>query len=103
MKTVQLLKLTTGEEILGRVSFDNGLYNITMPVNIVQDSENMGFEPFMPYAECESFDFDSSHVILAVNPTSALTNLYLHATEANEGGGGLIDTSAAPSQQGIIV
>ncbi len=101
MKTVQLLKLTTGEEILGRVSYADGLYNITMPVNIVQDDSNMGFEPFMPYAETESFDFSEAHIVLACDPTPTLADYYLKATTVEQAS--MIDTSAAPSQQGIIV
>tara|TARA_R100000541_G_scaffold57073_1_gene66934 strand:- start:487 stop:798 length:312 start_codon:yes stop_codon:yes gene_type:complete len=103
MQTVQLLKLISGEEVLGRVSQDrSGTYTIAMPVVIIQDQNNMGFEPFMPYADSESFDIASDKVIFTCKPTSALESHYIAATTPQEAPS-IIDTSAAPSQSGIIV
>ena len=102
MQTVQLLKLVSGEEVLGRVSLDrSSVYTITMPVIIIQDQNNMGFEPFMPYAESDSFDIASDKIIFACKPTAALESHYISATTPEDTS--IIDTSAAPSQQGIIV
>jgi hypothetical protein len=81
MQTVQLLKLVSGEELLGRVSCDdNAVYTITMPVTIVQDESNMGFEPFMPYSDSDSFEISGDKVILAANPTVSLKDYYINAT-----------------------
>jgi hypothetical protein len=106
MQTVQLLKLVSGEELLGRVSCDDKqclcpVYTITMPVTIVQDESNMGFEPFMPYSDSESFQISGDNVILVANPTVSLKDYYINATTPQEAS--VIDTSAAPSQSGIIV
>jgi len=102
MQTVQLIKLTSGEELLGRVSqCESGTYTITMPVTIVQDENNMGFEPFMPYSDSDSFEISNVNVILAANPTASLKDYYINATTPQEAS--VIDTSAAPSQAGIIV
>ena len=100
MQTVQLLKLISGEELLGRVSCDdNAVYTITMPVTIVQDESNMGFEPFMPYSDSESFQISGDKVILVANPTVSLKEYYINATEPQEAPS-VIDMSAT---SGIIV
>lgn len=100
MQTVQLLKLVSGEELLGRVSSDdNGVYTITMPVTIVQDESNMSFEPFMPYSDSESFQISSDKVILAANPTVSLKDYYINATTPAKAES-VIDMSAT---SGIIV
>jgi len=101
MQTVQLLKLVSGEELLGRVSCDdNAVYTITMPVTIVQDESNMGFEPFMPYSDSDSFEISGDKVILAANPTVSLKDYYINATTPTEGSESVIDLSAT---SGIIV
>jgi len=100
MQTVQLLKLVSGEELLGRVSCDdNAVYTITMPVTIVQDESNMGFEPFMPYSDSESFQISGAQVILAANPTVSLKDYYINATTPAETES-VIDLSAT---SGIVV
>lgn len=100
MQTVQLLKLVSGEELLGRVSCDdNAVYTITMPVTIVQDESNMGFEPFMPYSDSDSFEISGDKVILAANPTVSLKDYYINATTPAETES-VIDLSAT---SGIIV
>ena len=77
MKNVQLLKLISGEEVLGTVEVKSDLYTITMPVTIIQNDNKMGFIPFMPYAQSESFDISKVNVILMVEPTAALKDHYL--------------------------
>jgi hypothetical protein len=100
MQTVQLLKLVSGEELLGRVSCDdNAVYTITMPVTIVQDESNMGFEPFMPYSDSESFQISGDNVILVANPTVSLKDYYIKATTPAETES-VIDLSAT---SGIVV
>ena len=100
MQTVQLLKLVSGEELLGRVSCDdNAVYTITMPVTIVQDESNMGFEPFMPYSDSESFQISGDKVILVANPTASLKDYYINATTPAETES-VIDLSAT---SGIVV
>ena len=100
MQTVQLLKLVSGEELLGRVSSDdNGVYTVTMPVTIVQDENNMGFQPFMPYADSDSFQIAGVNIILAVNPTEALKDYYIKSITPQEEPS-VIDLSAT---SGIIV
>jgi hypothetical protein len=104
MQTVQLLKLVSGEELLGRVSRDDKqclcpVYTITMPVTIVQDESNMGFEPFMPYSDSESFQISGDNVILVANPTVSLKDYYIKATTPAETES-VIDLSAT---SGIVV
>lgn len=77
MKNVQLLKLISGEEVLGTVEAKSDSYTITMPVTIIQNDNKMGFIPFMPYAQSESFDISKVNVILMVEPTAALKDHYL--------------------------
>jgi len=94
---IKLLKLVTGEEVLARTDVDDaGMYTLKMPVTITQDSTNLGFEPFMPYAASDTFEIDAAQVVFACDPTAALADHYVQSTSS-------IDTSAAPSQSGIIV
>ena len=79
-KNVQLIKLISGEEVLSRVNVKSGIYTLTMPVTIVQDETNLGFEPFMPYSMSETFDIRKENVVFACTPTAALTDHYLKST-----------------------
>ena len=80
MKNVQILKLISGDEVMARTQVKSGVYTLTMPVTIVQDENNLGFEPFMPYSLSETFDIRKENVILACTPTTALTDHYLKST-----------------------
>ena len=93
MQKVQLLKLTSGDEVMARTQVKSGLYTITMPVTIVQDENNLGFEPFMPYSSSDTFDIRKENVVLVCDPTVALKDHYLKSTTT-------LDTSA---QSEIIV
>ena len=93
MKNVQILKLTSGDEIMARTQVKSGVYTITMPVTIVQDENNLGFEPFLPYAGTDTFDIRKENVLIACDATAALKDHYLKSTSP-------IDTSA---QSEIIV
>lgn len=86
MKNVQLLKLISGEEVLGTVDdkAESHYCNITMPVTIIQNENKMGFIPFMPYAQSESFDISKANIILMVEPTTALKDHYLKSVSPIE-------------------
>lgn len=92
---VKLLKLITGEEILARVNVDRaGVYTLKMPVTVVQNDVNLGFEPFMPYAASDTFEIASEKVIFDCDPTAALSDHYVQSTST-------IDMSAA-APQGVV-
>jgi len=57
----------------------------------------MGFEPFMPYSESDTFNISSDKIVLSCKPTGALKEHYINAT--SEESASVIDTS----QSGIIV
>ena len=80
MKNVQILKLISGDEVMARVQVKSGLYTLTMPVTIVQDENNLGFEPFMPYSASETFDIRKENVMYTCPPTAALADHYLKST-----------------------
>ncbi len=79
-KNVQLIKLISGEEILARTQVKSGIYTVTMPVVVVEDENNLGFQPFMPYSMSETFDIRKESVLLTCTPTAALTDHYLKTT-----------------------
>ena len=92
---IKLLKLITGEEVLARTDVDRaGVYTLKMPVTITQDSTNLGFEPFMPYAASDTFEIDAAQVVFSCDPTAALADHYVQSTSS-------IDMSAA-TPQGVI-
>ncbi len=92
---IKLLKLVTGEEVLARTDVDRaGMYTLKMPVTITQDSTNLGFEPFMPYAASDTFEIATAQVVFVCDPTAALADHYVQSTSS-------IDMSAA-TPQGVI-
>ena len=80
MKKVQILKLISGEEVLARTDLKSGTYVLKMPVTVVQDNDNLGFQPFMPYAASDEFRIDKEKVVFTCTPTAALTDHYLKST-----------------------
>jgi hypothetical protein len=65
-----------------------------MPVTIVQNDVNLGFEPFMPYAASDTFTIAGEKVVFNCDPTAALVDHYVQSTST-------IDMSAA-APQGVI-
>jgi len=82
--TVQILKLITGEELIGKiVANDFAGIIIDNPANIhmapTQDSKmQLYLIPYAPYAEKDQFTLKQEHVIMQYEPNTDLLNKYNH-------------------------
>lgn len=82
--TVQIVKIITGEELIGNIindQFDEIV--IDNPANIhmapTQDSRmQLYLIPYAPYAEKDRFTLSKSHVIMQYEPNVDLLNKYNH-------------------------
>lgn len=78
---VKIIKLITGEEIIGDTTQQGDNVTITNPatVHLVPgESGRMGMAmiPFAPYAEEDSFMFNLTHIMTAYTPGDDLRNQY---------------------------
>jgi hypothetical protein len=80
---VKILRLVTGEELLGEVLDLNNTLQIKNPVRIVvmpnkldPKTPNVGFAPWAEFSEDKSFDLDKSHIIAIINPIKEFVNQY---------------------------
>lgn len=81
---IRILKLTTGEEILGEIVSDTAIIRIKNPVGIavVRDKSgmpNVGFAPFPLHAESKSgltVDIDRHHVVYSYEPAEDFVTNY---------------------------
>jgi F0F1-type ATP synthase alpha subunit len=80
--TVQILKLLTGEELIGKIVEQDHLdITIDSPANIhmapTQDSRmQLYLIPYAPYAEKDVFTLKQEHVIMQYDPNVDLLNKY---------------------------
>jgi hypothetical protein len=84
MKVVRLLRLTTGEEIIGKVDEDYDPHNDTVvdnPVIIVPSAEGkLTFMPFIGYADLDKVLVKSEHLMFVVNPGPNMEDSYNQMT-----------------------
>jgi len=82
MANIQLLTFKTGQTILADLSYDDGVYTLKTPVNIVpQQTEKgmmLGFLPFLDYSEEFKTGIQiSEELVMTVNtPVRELVNQY---------------------------
>lgn len=82
--SAQILKLITGEELIGKVIAQDDLtVTIDNPANIhmapTQDSRmQLYLIPYAPYAEKDQFTLKQKHVIMQYEPNIDLLNKYNH-------------------------
>ena len=54
MKDIQIVRLSTGEEVVAKVAYDKGFYTLTDAILLVPAGEGkIGMVPFIPYATRE--------------------------------------------------
>lgn len=82
--SVQILKIITGEELIGKI-VDEGELGVVIdnPANIhmapTQDSRmQLYLIPYAPYAEKDQFTLKQEHVIMQYEPNTDLLNKYNH-------------------------
>ena len=85
MKNVQLLRLTSGEELLSDVDL-NGIDTETIILKdtlclIPAGEGKIGFMPFMPYTKAkDGLELDMKHIMFMVEPNDMLLEQHRNAT-----------------------
>jgi len=83
-KNLLLLRLSTGEEIMGDVTSNNGkVLTVKNPVRIVvvpsktePNNPSVAFAPFMQWSDDKELTFNSNHVIVTASPITEFVNQY---------------------------
>ena len=81
---VKILKLITGEELLGEMLPGGpSVYNIKNPVRIVvmpnkmdPKTPNVGFAPWAEFSNQNTFIIDKSHILCVIDPITEFVNQY---------------------------
>jgi len=95
MADVKLFRLTTGEDVIGKVKeeiFDeNGISThmiLQKPFVIIPQQEapgkpvTLGFHQYIPYGKCDEVTFKQDNIVTSVDPNDELKKTY----QANTGG-----------------
>ena len=99
MKEVKLIRLVSGEEVLGDITPERDGYTVKEAYVLIPGGEGkIAFMPFQPYCKVaeNGIHIKEEHVLFITEPVDDLADQI-------RGQSSVIDTSAAPSQQGIIV
>lgn len=84
MTDIKILRLITGEEIIGEITLDTG-FKITIknPIRIVvlpgksnNDNPTVGLAPWTEFSSDSEFTLDKQHVLLIMEPISEFINQY---------------------------
>jgi len=84
VENLKILRLSTGEEIMGEVTSDNGtVVTIKNPIRIIvvpsqSDPKNpsVAFAPFMQWSDDKELTLNKNHVITIVAPITEFVNQY---------------------------
>lgn len=81
MSEVKILRLTSGEELIGKVTQSDNLYNIKKAYILIPMGQGqIGFAPYMPYTKAEDgIDIPDMHVMFALQPMIEMENQYTSA------------------------
>jgi hypothetical protein len=82
--TVQIVRLLTGEDLLGKimpsgseiVRIQNPVRVVVMPNKIDPKTPNVGFAPWAEFSEQKTFDIDKRHVLCIIEPIKEFINQY---------------------------
>jgi|TARA_B110000259_G_scaffold6778_1_gene7454 hypothetical protein len=81
MKDIQIVRLSTGEEVVAKVAYDKGFYTLTDAILLVPAGEGkIGMVPFIPYATREPVVIGEAHVMFTVEPMDELKKQVIEAT-----------------------
>ena len=82
-KNIKIVRLTTGEDLIGEVQEGSGIVNIKKPYIIYPTSQpkpgeaiKFGMFTFIPYAETDSVKIEQSKTLLIVEPKQDLLASY---------------------------
>lgn len=81
---VKILKLITGEELLGEIlpggpsvcEIKNPVRIVVMPNKIDPKTPNVGFAPWAEFSDQKTFIIDKSHVLCIIEPIKEFVNQY---------------------------
>ena len=96
MKEIQLLRLTSGEEVIGKVTdTEDGWYIEDAIVMIPAGEGKIGFMPWMPYTKAkDGVEIPKKHVMFVVEPIDDLKDQWRQNTSGlvvpNSGGLGIV-------------
>lgn len=103
MKEVKLIRLVSGEEVLGDIKAEREGYTVREAYVLIPGGEGkIAFMPFQPYCKVaeQGIHLKEEHVLFVTEPVDELADQIIsQSATANS----VIDTSAAPSTSGIIV
>ena len=81
MKDIQIVRLSTGEEVVAKVVYDKGFYTLTDAILLVPAGEGkIGMVPFVPYAERKPISIAENHVMFVAEPMDELKKQVIEAT-----------------------
>lgn len=81
MSDVQIVRLSTGEEVVAKVNYDKGFYTLTDGILLVPAGEGkIGMVPFVPYAKRTPVAVSEQHVMFVVEPADELKKQVIEAT-----------------------
>ncbi len=81
MSDVQIVRLSTGEEVVAKVTYDKGFYTLTDGILLVPAGEGkIGMVPFVPYAERKPISIAENHVMFVAEPMDELKRQVIEAT-----------------------
>ena len=81
MSDVQIVRLSTGEEVVAKVVYDKGFYTLTDGILLVPAGEGkIGMVPFVPYAERKPISIAENHVMFVAEPMDELKRQVIEAT-----------------------
>ena len=81
---VKILKLITGEELLGEMlpggpsvcSIKNPVRIVVMPNKMDPKTPNVGFAPWAEFSNQNTFIIDKSHILCVIDPITEFVNQY---------------------------
>jgi hypothetical protein len=78
MDNIQIVRLSTGEELMAEVSQEGNTINLkNVGILIPTQQNSLGIAPFMAYSEAkEGFDIQSNFIMFAVPPVQGLLDQY---------------------------
>ena len=88
MADVKLFRLTTGEDVIGKVKEESDTVTLEKPYVIIPQQEapgkpvTLGFHQYIPYGKCDEVTFKQDNIVTSVEPNDELRKTY----QANTGG-----------------
>ena len=72
---IKVIRLVSGEELIG--DWNRETNTITSPVVMVPlGKDQLGFQPWIPYAEDKEITFKEQHIVVVLTPDAKLQNEY---------------------------